>query len=340
MKPSELAISFKAAFKRKEPLMVVGPPGIGKTDIVESVAKKLGYKLIVMYPAIAEPVDFRGMPTYDRKSKIASFVPFDDLLELINATEPTVCFMDDFGQANQSVQAACMHLFLSRRIGAHKISDHITFVICTNDVMHHAGVTGIIEPVKSRMLSIIHLIPDLDDWVNWAIKNNLRPEVIGFMRLRGNKFLSKFKPTTSLMNTPSPRGTANVSRILDLGMTSAIEAELIEGAVGKAYAVEFKGFQILFENLASPEEILKDPKGVNVPYDNPSILFAYCSALSHIAAPDKMDAIVAFAKRLPIEYQIKLLEYDCKSASEKNHETSAYIDWAIENQAVQKHQAA
>ena len=336
MKPSELKDTFRKFFKHKASSMVVGPPGIGKTEIVKQVAAELEYDLIVMYPAISEPVDFRGMPTYNTESNEAKFVPFDVLNDLITADKPTICFMDDFGQANQSVQAACMHLFLERKVGDHDISDNITFVICTNDKKHNAAVTGIIEPVKSRMTSIINLESDVDDWIDWAIQKNLAPEVIGFIRLRGYELLSKFEATTSLTNTPSPRGTEFVSKIVEMKFSRDREAELITGAVGAGYATEFIGFKDLFDKLEDPMYIIQHPDKVEIDLSEPSIIYAYCSALSHIATPERMDAIVTFAKRLPIEYQIKLLQHDCRSADPENHAVAAYTDWAIENQDIQK----
>jgi len=45
-----------------------------------------------------------------------------------------------------------------------------------------------------------------------------------------------------------------------------------------------------------------------------------------------MEEIVTFAKRLPAEFQVKLLQYDCKHTNPANHETAAYTQWAIDNQ--------
>jgi hypothetical protein len=47
-----------------------------------------------------------------------------------------------------------------------------------------AGVSGILEPVKSRFTTIIEMEPDVDDWTNWATSNNIRPEIIAFIRIR------------------------------------------------------------------------------------------------------------------------------------------------------------
>lgn len=334
MKPSNLLTVLEKVVLAKKSLIIVGAPGIGKSDICSQIATKLDHDLIVMYPAISSPTDAKGYPIYDTETKEAHFIPYDTLRTIIETTHPTIVVLEDFGQANQSVQASFMHLLLARQIGDFKVSDQVTFLVATNDKTHHAGVAGIIEPLKSRPLSIVTLETDQEDWIQWAMNNNIAPEVIGFIRLRGSVFLSNFTPTLDMTNSPSPRGQQHVSDIIKMGLDPATEFELIKGAVGEAYAIEMRGFLALFRNLPAPQTILSDPETVDIPVDNPAVIYAYCGALASVASPDKMEAIVTFARRLPVEFQIKLLQYDCKYANDENHETQAYTQWAIDNQNI------
>ena len=334
MKPRDLKAVLIKTIQAKKPVLIYGPPGVGKTDIITQVVAELGQELIIFLPSISEPIDYKGLPTYNSETDIARFVPFDVLNDLVTATSPTVVFVDDFGQANQSVQAALMNLFRARRIGDQQISDHVTFVLATNDKSHHAGVGGILEPIKSRMLSLIELTVSLEDWIQWALINNLDSSLIGFMRLRGHELLSKFKPTTGLTNSPSPRAQEAVSDIIKMEFNRDIEFELISGAAGEGYATEIRGFLTLFRNLVSPEEILHDPENIDIPDNNPMVLYAYCSSLASVASPENMDKIAQFAVRLPIEFQVKLIQYDCLSANPANHDTEAYTNWSIDNQSI------
>lgn len=331
MKPSELATVMEFAIQNKKPLIIVGPPGIGKTDIITQVAEKLNRELMVMYPTTSDPTDFRGLPVLDPETGRATFMPFDELWHIIEAGGPTVVLLDDFGQANPSVQAACMHMLLARHIGSHAVSEHVSFMIASNDRTHHAGVAGILEPVKSRAMSIIHLKADLEDWISWALNNDIAPEVIAYMRFRGNQMLSDFQPTSGFTNSPSPRGQVAVSDIIKAEFPTQIEHELIKGACGEAYANEIKTYLNLYRHLPDPVQVLRNPGNVEVPED-PMIIFAYCGALASMASRENIDQIVAFARRLPIEYQVKLLAYDCKHKDPSIQETGAYVNWITENQ--------
>jgi MoxR-like ATPase len=172
MKPSELSALLQKTIHARLPILIKGAPGIGKTDIVKQACTRTDTRLIVSHPVVSDPVDYKGFPfVIDNE---AHFLPFGDLNQLITAKHPTVYFMDDLGQAPATVQAAAMQLILERRINGHRVSDLVTFLAATNRKTDRAGVTGILEPVKSRFAAIIELEPDMDDWVWWVIQSKVR----------------------------------------------------------------------------------------------------------------------------------------------------------------------
>jgi len=336
MYPDQLKIVLRECVNNKKAILIVGVPGIGKTEIVNQIAHETKNDLITMHPAISEPVDFRGMPVFEKQSETAKFVPFDTLQAIVKTDKPTICLIDDFGQANISVQAAAMHLFRARMIGDHKVSSQVTFIICTNDRKHAAGVIGTIEPVKTRMTSIITLEPNAEQFVAWALSTGkIEPEIIGFIKLRPG-LLSDFNPTMDMSNSPCPRGYENASDILKMKLPEKIEYELLIGALGEGAATELRGFLKLAREITDPALFLTNPEITTIP-ENPSILCATTTAVARLANPDNMNKVVAFARRLDKDLQIKLIEYEVKAVNPKNHETKAYIDWAVDNQAIYKH---
>src|SRR5882724_8207438 len=108
------------------------------------------------------------------------------------------------GKTDCEAQACAMQLILGRQIDGHRVSDEVVFIAATNRRGDRAGVSGILEPVKSRFATIVELVPDLNDWCVWAASTDIAPEVIAFLRFRPELF-SYFKPTADLTNSPSPR---------------------------------------------------------------------------------------------------------------------------------------
>jgi len=329
MKPSELSAFLSTTINAQLPVLIKGAPGIGKTDIIKQACTKAHSKLIISHPVVSDPVDYKGFPhVIDNE---AHFLPFGELNQLIKADCPTVYFLDDLGQAPAAVQAAAMQLILERRINGHKISAHVTFIAATNRKSDRAGVSGILEPVKSRFVSIVELEPDVNDWVRWAIQKRLPPELIAFIRFRSD-LLFDFKPSTDLNNSPCPRTVHNLARLIQAGLLPELRYEAFTGAAGEGFATEFVGFMNIYKTLPDPESILVDPDRASVP-ESPATLFALSGALAKKADKTTMRAIVRYSHRLPIEFSVLLIT-DSVTTNPDVMETQAFIEWSSANNSV------
>jgi len=294
MKPSELQSFLTEAIPARLPVLVTGAPGIGKSDIVAQAARDAGADLILSHPAVADPTDAKGLPwVVDGR---ATFLPFGELRRALDATRPTVWFLDDLGQASPAVQASYMQLLLARRVNGHVLSDHVTFIAATNRRTDRAGVSGVLEPVKSRFGSIVELVPDVTDWSRWAITAGIPAVLIAYLRFQPDH-LCKFAATADLTNSPSPRTWAHVARILGLNLAPAVQHAVIAGAVGEAAALEFIAFMRMFSALPSVDAVLLDPYSVAIPTEA-NVLYALTSALAYRATQQNAQRIAQFVERL------------------------------------------
>ena len=284
LKPSQLFEFLIKAVPAKENVLIKGAPGTGKTDIGHQVSHHLESDLVLMHPVVSDPTDFKGIPwVFDHEgSKKAVFLPTEDLEKLMTATKLTIAFPDDVGQAPPAVQAALMQLLLSRSINGHKISDHVAFIAATNRKADKAGVSGMLEPVKSRFSTIVELMVDVDDWVTWALANNVPTELIAFIRYRPN-LLHDFKPTSDLTNSPCPRTVTNAGRLMQLGLPKDVELPIFAGACGEGWASEFMAFLQISRQLITPDMILMNPNGCDVP-TKPAALYATTVSLASKAS--------------------------------------------------------
>lgn len=294
LKPSHLRMLLAKTIAGKHPVMITGAPGVGKTDIIKSASADANADCIVMHPVVSDPTDFKGLPWVSDGH--ARFMPFGELELLINADKPTVCFMDDFGQASNGVQAAAMQLILGRQINNHKISDHVVFMAATNRRGDRAAVSGILEPLKSRFVTIVELAPDLNDWISWALAAGIKPQVIAYLRLRP-EHLSDFKPTSDLVNSPSPRTWSSLSKLVDLDLPKSLRLKAYAGAIGEPTAVEFASFENVWQSMVSPDVVLSNPKAAPIPSE-PSALYALATALAMRVTKDSMSRYVVYIERL------------------------------------------
>lgn len=329
LKPKELSMLLKECVKNRMTVLIKGKPGVGKTSIVQQVSDELGYDCYISHPSIQSPTVYMGLGVYDRENQKAKFLPYDFLERLVHADKPTVAFLDDFGQALPSVQAAIQNLLSSRQVGDHKVSDNVVFVIATNDRNQGAYVNGVLSTIKSRCGTILQLDTDAEHWLNWAVKNGIRPEVTGFIRLRP-EMLCQFEVSNEIVNFPCPRTVENVSKILDMECNDFLKNVAIIGAVGEGFATEFEGWLRLYKNMVSPDYIIANPTTAEVPEGD--ALIAITSALAYKANKENLGAIVTYGERLSPEYNVNMIEYYIMAKNPKLKETGEYAKWVVKNQ--------
>lgn len=291
LKPSQLCTLLEKAIDSRLSILITGAPGIGKTECEILACQRARAHNVIMHPVVKDPTDFKGMPWVTDQG--AQFLPFHDLKLLAGATEPTVCFLDDLGQATSAVQAAAMQLILGRQIDGQRISDQVVFVAASNRRTDRAGVSGILEPVKSRFATIVELVPDLNDWADWYCRSGLEPVVLAFLRFKPLLF-SDFKPTADLTNSPSPRGWHSVAKLLSLDLPSDVLMTAVQGAVGEGAGIEFMAFLPRWTEMVNPDVVLTSPDTAAIP----SELSALCAVSTAIAMRVQRNSMARFCRYL------------------------------------------
>ena len=327
--PSELKELLRATIPARLPVLITGAPGVGKSDIVTQAAAELGCDVILSHPAVSDPTDLKGMPCII--NGLADFQPFGELRRAMEASTPTVWFLDDLGQAPQSVQAAAMQILLAREVAGHKVSDHVTFIAATNRREDRAGVSGILEPVKSRFATIVELRVDVKAWETWALANDIPTELISFIRFRPN-LLCDFKPSMELNNSPCPRTVHSVGKLMKAGIPKHLEYPAFAGAAGEGFSAEFLGFLKIFRNLPDPAAVLMNPDKADVPTD-PATLYALTGALARRANPENSERFFQYSARLPAEFSV-MMTRDAVALCPDIQKTRHYISWCVKNEDV------
>jgi hypothetical protein len=331
MKQSKFKKAVMHCLRHNFPILVVGPPGIGKTQIIQQACEEMKIPCLVSHPVTSDPPDYKGLPFPDKDGLRATFLPYGDLDIILNTKEPMVYFLDDLGQAPASVQAACMQLLSARRINDKKISDKVTILAATNRREDRAGVQGILEPVKSRFVSIIELESDINDWVIWAIQNDMPERLISYASFRPD-IISSFKPTTAMVNGCCPRTLESVGKLINSKVPDDLLFEMISGAAGSGFAVEYTAYCKIYKDLPTYEDILNSPQTVEVPKATDKI-YAITGMVSLNCKPADLTILSGFIDRMPTEYQIKTW-INISARGKKYTNTKAFSDWAIKNHNI------
>ena len=328
MRPSAVKQSLKHLVTRKRPVFIWGPVGAGKSDIVAGVAKELGLELRDVRLNLVDPVDLKGFPVVrgTGKSQTMAFVPPDFL--------PTkgkgILFLDEMNSAPQSVQAAAYQLILNRKLGDYELPDGWAVVAAGNRASDRSVVNAQPAALANRFVHIDFEV-DVDDWYTWATQNGVSDITRAFIKFRSN-LLHSFDPATNPRAFPTPRSWVFVDDVLQSGLATDTEYELIKGTVGEGAAAEYIGFARMAKDLPTADEILAAPTKAPVPTE-PAAQYAVCTMLDKRATPETLTKLTAYTERLPTEFQVLFM----RSAAMANRDllkTKEYVAWIAKNQDV------
>ena len=322
MNAKELIGLLKVSIQNKLRLLVVGPPGCGKTAIVRQVCKDLSVPLVFLHPAVSDPTDFKGLPGIVNGQ--AEFLAYGDMRHLSEVKTRTVVFADDLGQAPTSVQAALMQPLHGGVINSHKLSEELVWVAATNDTKDCAGVSGLIEPLKSRFHSIVKLETTLEDWREWAVRNEMPVSLIAYL----SKFpqqLNMFTPTKQLSNSPCPRNWEAVGRWLNAGVTSP---EVLAGSIGQAVAAQLVLFLGSMDKLPALDDILARPDSTEVPREG-HYRWAVAVGLAQVVRQNTVAPALAYLSRMNKSFEVLFIKTMLARDSSLAN-CHAYVTWATD----------
>ena len=244
-------------FKKQRPLFLWGPPGIGKSELVGSIAKELGGLMIDLRLAQMEPTDLRGIPFYNKDSGVMDWAPPIDLpsAELAAEHPVVVLFLDELNSAAPSNQATAYQLILNRRVGKYILPDNVVLVAAGNRESDKGVTYRMPAPLANRFVHL-EMRVDHESWEQWATTNRIHKDVVGYIGF-AKQDLFEFDPRSASRAFPTPRSWTFVSELLEDDDCSDSElTDLISGAVGEGVALKFMAHRKVSGQVPKPEDIL------------------------------------------------------------------------------------
>ncbi|QKF82335.1 ATP-binding protein [Halarcobacter ebronensis] len=318
---SELYKQLKALLDADIPCFIHGSPGIGKSYIVNDIAKRSDLQLIDVRLSQLDAVDLRGIPTIKNeqtKWMPPIFLPSDE-------NSKGILFLDELNSAPLSVQAAIYQLVLDRKIGEYTLPKGWRIICAGNKINDKGIVFKLPSPLINRMVHIV-LEAKYDDFKGWAIKNEIHPFIIGFLGFRPD-LLSSEVPSSTETNPAfcTPRAWNMLSNIIKRNEEIASLHPIIYGTVGYGAAIEFISFVKVYKTLPNIDAILEG-KSEMVP-NEPSALYALCAAIiEKYSNKEQAVNLFLYVKHLPVEFNVMLIK-DLIVKDEDIAELEAFDAW-------------
>ena len=248
--------SLLKAFQVKRPLFLWGPPGIGKSELVEGITRDLGGIMYDLRLGQMEPTDIRGIPFYNKDSGKMDWAAPVDLPDAETASQYpiVVLFLDEMNSAAPSVQSAAYQLILNRRIGKYFLPDNVVMVAAGNRESDKGVTYRMPTPLANRFIHQ-EMKVDFASWQEWAVQNRIHKDVVGYLSF-AKQDLYDFDAKSSSRSFATPRSWTFVSQLLDDDGDNDTLTNLIAGTIGEGLAVKFMAHRKVASRMPNPADIL------------------------------------------------------------------------------------
>lgn len=337
MRPAQLLTILEQEFKSTRaghhtPVMLWGPPGVGKSDMVREVAHRHRAPVIDIRLSQMEPSDLRGIPF-----RLDGTVEWAIPSLLPNAQRhghEGILFLDEITSAPPTVSAAAYQLILDRRLGEYQVPEGWA-IFAAGNRQGDRGVTYSMPAPLANRFSHFEVETHLDDWVAWAYRHNIDERIIGFLRFRP-ELLFDFDPAHNPVAFPSPRSWEFAHRALQKfqGHPQLLQGTL-QACVGPAAGVELNAFVNSLDKMPDLDAILA---GEEVPApDEIDLQYAVAAALvgRAIRAHEAGDGarvhgrILDYARQFPQrEMGVMLVSDMHRAIGEAIFALPQFSDWA------------
>jgi len=273
MRPAQLMYILEREFTSTRtghhtPVMLWGPPGVGKSQMIAQVAAKHEVPVVDIRLSQMEPSDLRGIP-FRVDAHVEWAIPAM-LPDVERHGREGVLFLDEITSAPPSVSAAAYQLILDRRLGAYEVPPGWA-IFAAGNRQGDRGVTYSMPSPLANRFSHFEVDVNLDDWVAWAYQNDIDERLIAFLRFRP-ELLFDFDPAHNPVAFPSPRSWEFAHRALQkFAENPKLLMGTLQACVGPAAGIELSAFVENLDKLPDIDaivrgEMVKVPREVDLQY--------------------------------------------------------------------------
>ena len=162
---------LELAYRARRPVLLEGPTGIGKSDVVRTVAAKLGLSTVVLDLSLLEPPDLVGLPVI-QDGRTAYAVP-----QALPKDGAGILMLEELNRAERYIQQPALQLLTARRLHEYELPPGWVCFAAVNPETAEYQVTALDRALRARFLEI-SVRADRASWLAWAQLHGVHPGVI------------------------------------------------------------------------------------------------------------------------------------------------------------------
>lgn len=248
---------------RQRPILLMGAPGIGKTAIMEQIAREEGIGLVSYTMTHHTRQSAVGLPKIVSKTyagvqmDVTEYTMSEIVCSVYELMERTgkkegILFIDEINCVSETLAPSMLRLLQNKAFGSHSIPSGWVLVAAGNPQEYNKSARefDIVTLDRVRLLS---LSPDLDAWMEYGWKNKIHGSILSYLSIKKENFY-QVEIRANERHFVTARGWEDLSEMLksyeELGV--AVTAELTGQYLQKEeIAEDFAAYYQLYQKYGT-----------------------------------------------------------------------------------------
>lgn len=170
-----VASILEVAYRARRPVLLEGPTGIGKSELVAQVARSLGIAHLVLDLSLLEPPDLVGLPVIEEgrtRYALPRFLPADGA---------GILMLEELNRAERYIQQPALQLLTARALHEYVLPEGWACFAAINPEGGDYHVTALDAALRARFLHV-PVRADRASWLAWADASGVHPAVLALAR--------------------------------------------------------------------------------------------------------------------------------------------------------------
>lgn len=208
---------------RQRPVLLIGPPGVGKTQIMEQISQECQIGLVAYTITHHTRQSAIGLPFIEKKIyggreySVTEYTMSEIVAAIYNKIEQTglpegILFIDEINCVSETLAPTMLQFLQGKSFGNHRIPEGWIIVAAGNPPEYNKSVREFDIVTLDRIRSI-QVEPDFEAWKEYAVQAGIHPAIRAYLSIRRQHFC-RIETTVDGKLFATPRGWEDLSQLV------------------------------------------------------------------------------------------------------------------------------
>jgi hypothetical protein len=173
--------ALRVAYRARRPALLEGPTGIGKSELVQTLAKELGIATAVIDLSLLEPPDLVGLPIIENGRTHYA------LPSILPREGAGILMLEELNRAERHIQQPALQLLSARTLHEYVLPEGWVCFAAINPMSADYQVSALDPALRARFLHL-QVRAERASWLSWAIAAGVHPAVQSLVRAHDRVF--------------------------------------------------------------------------------------------------------------------------------------------------------